>query len=110
MNNDFNTAVALSSLYALADKIASTTDASEKHACVTALRKLADVLGLRLQDNRKALHPSTANQVIDMLLEVRQNARANKDFSTSDLIRKRLTNLGINVMDTAGGGTSWELI
>ena len=110
MNNDFNTAVALSSLYALADKITSTTDAAEKHACVATLRKLADVLGLRLQDNRKALAPSTANQVIDMLLEVRQNARANKDFSTSDLIRKKLTNLGINVMDTAGGGTSWELM
>jgi cysteinyl-tRNA synthetase len=46
-------------------------------------------------------------KLIDLLLTLRQEAKAKKDFASSDLIRKSLTDLGINVMDTAAGA-SWE--
>lgn len=107
MNNDFNTAVALSEMFGLADKIAAASDSQEKAACAAALKKYAGVLGLSLVDNRKSIDAKTAERVIDLTLELRQSARKNKDFATADRIRKELTEIGINVMDTAGGST-WE--
>jgi cysteinyl-tRNA synthetase len=44
---------------------------------------------------------------MDLVLQLRKNARENKDYATSDLIRKELAQLGINVMDAPGGAT-WE--
>lgn len=46
--------------------------------------------------------------VIDMVLEVRQQAKAAKDWTTSDLIRDRLATLGIRVKDRKDGA-DWEL-
>jgi cysteinyl-tRNA synthetase len=54
------------------------------------------------------LDTGTAARVVDMMLELRQMARTKKDFSTSDLIRKQLAELNINVMDVAGGNANWE--
>jgi cysteinyl-tRNA synthetase len=43
-----------------------------------------------------------------LVLELRQKARANRDFATSDLIRDRLKAAGIQVKDGKEGAT-WEL-
>jgi len=110
MNNDFNTAVALSALFNLSDRINQTDDNSEKITCIQALRKYAGVLGLTLEDTRKVLDTNTAGRIVDIMLELRQSAREKKDYSTSDLIRKQLTSLGINVMDTTTGASTWERI
>lgn len=110
MNNDFNTAVAVSELFTLSNRVFQTDEPAEKAACILALRKYAGVLGLTLQDTRKVLDKNTAQQVVDIMLEIRKEARAKKDYSTSDLIRKELTKLGINVMDTTSGGSTWERI
>jgi cysteinyl-tRNA synthetase len=109
MNNDFNTAIALSALFTLSDRVFQTDEPAEKAACILALRKYADVLGLTLEDTRKVLDNGTAQKIVNIMLELRKEARAKKDYSTSDLIRKELTGLGINVMDTTGGST-WERI
>lgn len=108
MNNDFNTAVAISLLFSLSDRIGIVHDDGEKAACVQALRKYSKLLGLTLEDTRKSLDRSTAGQLVDIMLQLRQSARVKKDYPTSDLIRNELVKLGINVMDTAGGGSSWE--
>jgi cysteinyl-tRNA synthetase len=107
MNNDFNTAQALATLFAFADK---TQNAEKEIQPIYALelKKYADLLGLKLEDSRKVLDTSTAAAVVDLLLELRQNAREKKDFATSDLIRKQLAALNINVMDAAGGKAGWE--
>jgi cysteinyl-tRNA synthetase len=107
MNNDFNTAVALSALFALSDRVFQTDEPAEKAACILTLRKYAGILGLTLEDTRKVLDNTTAQRIVDILLELRKEARAKKDYSTSDVIRTELTKLGINVMDTTGGST-WE--
>jgi cysteinyl-tRNA synthetase len=109
MNNDFNTAIALSALFTLSDRVFQTDEPAEKAACIQALRKYAGVLGLTLEDTRKVLDNGTAQKIVNIMLELRKEARAKKDYSTSDLIRKELTSLGINVMDTTGGST-WERI
>jgi cysteinyl-tRNA synthetase len=47
-------------------------------------------------------------KVVDMLLEQRVKAKANKDWATSDLIRDNLAALGFEVKDTKDG-FSWKL-
>jgi cysteinyl-tRNA synthetase len=105
MNNDFNTAVAIASLFAFAEKVQSAPEADKP---LYSLKKHAEILGLKLEDNRKVLDTGTAARVVDMMLELRQMARTKNDFSTSDLIRKQLAELNINVMDVAGGNANWE--
>lgn len=107
MDNDFNTAVAISALFSLADKVFQTKNPSEQKAYAGALVKLAKVLGFTLADTRKEIEPETAKGVMDLVLELRKNARESKDYATSDLIRKELAQLGINVMDGPAGAT-WE--
>ena len=48
------------------------------------------------------------SKAIDLLLEIRQQAKANKDWSTSDRIRNELSALGFEVKDTRDGVT-WKL-
>ena len=45
---------------------------------------------------------------VELLLELRAAARANKDFATSDLVRDRLVAMRVEVHDTPEG-SSWEL-
>ena len=47
-------------------------------------------------------------KVVDMLLEQRAKAKANKDWATSDQIRDHLAALGFEVKDTKDGCT-WKL-
>ena len=48
------------------------------------------------------------SKAIDLLLEIRQQAKANKDWATSDRIRNELAALGFEVKDTRDGAT-WKL-
>ncbi|HIN66111.1 MAG TPA: cysteine--tRNA ligase, partial [Candidatus Obscuribacterales bacterium] len=107
MDNDFNTAVAISHLFGLADKISASKDANERKLWAKALKDYAGVLGFTLTDTRKVVDRNSTEQVLALLLQLRQDARANKDFKTSDLIRNELAKAGISVMDTAEGPT-WE--
>ena len=45
---------------------------------------------------------------VDLLLEVRAQAKANKDWATSDLIRNKMAELGFVVKDTKDGAT-WSI-
>jgi cysteinyl-tRNA synthetase len=107
MDNDFNTAIAITTLFTLADRVFSSKDEKEKVACAMALRKYSDVLGLKLVDNRQELDAPTVGKVMDLVLDLRKSAREKKDYATSDLIRSKLTECGISVMDTAEGA-AWE--
>jgi len=49
----------------------------------------------------------TLKETIEELIQARTNAKKEKDFARSDAIRDELTQLGINIMDTADG-TLWE--
>ncbi|HEY9785448.1 MAG TPA: cysteine--tRNA ligase [Candidatus Obscuribacterales bacterium] len=108
MDNDFNTAVALSQLFALADKIYQSKDEEERKDLARALKFYAGVLGLTLTDKRQELDSRTSSKIMNLVLELRQAARSKKDYATSDLIRNELAKAGINVMDTTGGGATWE--
>jgi cysteinyl-tRNA synthetase len=52
---------------------------------------------------------ATLRPVLDLLLDLRERARAARDFTTADLVRNRLAELGIRVEDRPGG-PRWHLI
>lgn len=108
MDNDFNTAVATSQLFQLADRIFQEADKVTQAGYAQVFAQHARVLGLTLVDTRRHVDIKISEQVLNLVLQLRQNAREKKDYQTSDLIRKQLTELGINVMDTTSGGSTWE--
>jgi len=108
MDDDFNTAGALAPLYELVKAINTARDqaaAGEQLAAAQAtLRELTGVLGLRLAEKSGS---GDAGKFIDLLVEVRDEARAQKLWPLSDLIRDRLKELGVTIEDSKDG-TSWR--
>lgn len=108
MDDDFNTPVALSVLFDLARTINreqstggdATTVAQAQHALI----ELADVLGLELGQGATGETAPVA-PFVELLLSVRQELRARKQWDLSDRIRDGLQELGITVEDSAGDST-----
>ncbi|HHE07648.1 MAG TPA: cysteine--tRNA ligase, partial [Chlorobaculum parvum] len=70
----------------------------------------AEVLGIlksrdELLAGESGENAQTLDDVMQVLLELRKEARANKDFATSDKIRDLLLQKGIEVKDTKEGAT-----
>jgi cysteinyl-tRNA synthetase len=49
------------------------------------------------------------DDVMQVLMNIRKEARAKKDFATSDLIRNQLTEKGISIKDEKDGTVSWTI-
>jgi cysteinyl-tRNA synthetase len=122
MDDDFNTAGAIGVMHDLAGDINAfiernkleqqkTGDAIKSlSAAATTLKRLCSLLGLFRQGlpvtNSAGLDQLT-EQLMQMLIQMRADARQSKNFALADDIRKRLTDLGINLEDRAGG-TIWR--
>ena len=108
MDDDFNTAGALAPLYELVKAINTARDkgaTDEQLALAQAsLRELTGVLGLRLAQKSGS---GDADEFINLLVEVRTEARKQKLWALSDLIRDRLKELGVTIEDSKDG-TSWR--
>lgn len=115
MCDDFNAPIAIAHLFDAARTINSVKDgkaqlSSDDLELLKRTFKLfvTDVLGLR-NETTETRHD--AYQVVDglmqLLLDIRQEARKQKDWSTSDKIRDALKNLNIVVKD-GKEGSSWE--
>ena len=111
MNDDFNAPILIASLFDASKKINSIRDgketitAKDKELLLSEMKGfILDVLGITLEgtQNDNRLQP-----VMDLVLELRQQARSNKDWGTSDLIRDGLKNAGIIVKD-GKDSTSWK--
>lgn len=117
--DDLNSPVAIAKLFdwvrhvnALNDGTLTATEADIRTLRETFDTVLGTLLGLSAAADA-AVVPATSETerlggVIDMVLEVRQQAKAAKDWATSDLIRDRLAALGIRVKDRKDGA-DWEL-
>ena len=118
LNDDFNTPIVISNLFDATRVINQIVD---KKATITAtvldeLTKVFelftfDILGLKSSvsgQNSGAAREEAFGKVVDMLLEQRMKAKANKDWATSDMIRDQLAALGFEVKDTKDGFT-WKL-
>ncbi len=69
---------------------------------------LFEILGITKEDSSADANYEILNGVVDMVLNLRMQAKANKDYATSDLIRNELTKLGITVKDKKDG-FDWEI-
>ncbi len=67
-----------------------------------------DILGLK-KEKQKTLQEGLTTELVNILLNIRQKAKQEKDFETSDHIRKTLTDLGIEIKDKKDG-VEWEII
>ena len=67
-----------------------------------------EVLGLKEEAGSSDGREAAYGRVVDMLLEQRNKAKANKDWATSGMIRNELTALGFEIKDTKDG-FEWRL-
>jgi cysteinyl-tRNA synthetase len=108
MDDDFNSAGALSQLFELVRAInqARDQDASSDalQAGQTTLRELAGILGLQLE--AKGLENREAGKLLDLLVEIRDELRRARQWELADRIRDRLAEQGISLED-GPGGTRW---
>ncbi len=93
--------------------------ANKNFATADAIRDGIGPLGITLEDRAGGTEWSggvegtldggvaTLDGVMGLLIELRQTARANKDFATSDTIRDRLAAIGVTLEDRTGG-TEWS--
>jgi cysteinyl-tRNA synthetase len=112
MNDDFNTPIALSHLFEGVRIINSVNDGKEiiseadKTLLVTLFRNFVfDILGLKEEN---AVNTDKIEGLMSMILEVRNDSKAKKDFTTSDLIRDKLKAIGFEIKD-GKEGTSYTI-
>jgi cysteinyl-tRNA synthetase len=109
MDDDFNSSGGLAALFELVRAINTARDSGATEAQLKpaqdTLKTLTGVLGLRLQDKKSS--GGDADKFIALLVDVRTEARKQKLWAMSDLIRNRLKELGVAIED-GKDGTSWR--
>lgn len=114
MNDDFNTPVLIAHLF---DAIRIVNSTNDKKATLTQtdidqLKNIYqhfvfDVMGLRKEEETGKANQALAG-VMELVIELRNKAKTNKDYVTSDAIRDKLTEVNIQIKDTKEG-TKWSI-
>ena len=111
MNDDFNTPILVAHLFEgvryinLLKEGKETLNSADLEAFTRAMDAFVfDILGLK-SETEAAGNSDKLEGVVNMLIGMRNEARANKDFALSDQIRNRLTELGIELKDSKEGTT-----
>jgi cysteinyl-tRNA synthetase len=111
MNEDFNTAGAIGSIFDLVRMInqarAENATDQELAPAQDTLIELTGVLGLELKEHERT--SSSADAFIELLLALRQELRQQKHYDLADRVRDELSSLGVIIEDTPQGSTwRWE--
>lgn len=118
MNDDFNTAKVIASLFDISGKLNSLKNnqiawselGNDAYERMTSTFKLFinEILALK---NPQASESKSdkMNEVIQVLIDLRKEAKDKKDFATSDTIRNQLLEKGIQLKDEKDGSVSWSL-
>ena len=131
MNDDFNTSKALAVLFDIAtkgNKAKDTNDKENAEKYISALMKLARVLGfdfekVELDENQlKEKLDIIVNEfdfitdknapaldIMQKIIEERNKARSEKNWTVADKIRNELDKINIVLKDTKNGTTEWEV-
>jgi cysteinyl-tRNA synthetase len=114
MNDDFNSPIVIANLFEAVRVINSLIDGREKITgeALALLKKFMsefvyDILGLASEQTSQG-NNEVLSDVVNLLLNLRMEAKANKDWATSDKIRNELTNLGFIIKDKKEG-FEWEI-
>jgi cysteinyl-tRNA synthetase len=112
MDDDFNTAKALSYLFELSKKVKKQQfNLEERRRNAKMLVELGQVLGFfsnietKLEQNLN----ETAEKLIELMIKYRLEAKKNKNWQLADKIRDDLKKLGIELHDQKEG-TDWEIV
>ena len=113
MCDDLNTPIVISHLFEASKAINTVADGKGtiSEADLAELKEvfklfIEDILGLQTESGSGS--NEAYKKAIDLLLEMRLEAKRNKDWATSDKIRNELTALGFNIKDTKDG-FEWSL-
>ena len=116
LDDDLNTAKVLANMFELVSVINSIKDKhipadSLSPATITLLQQqlkifIEDIFGLK---NERAADGGKLDSVLQLLMDIRTEAKNRKDFVTSDKIRNELTLLGVNLKDEKDGGMSYSI-
>ncbi|MEQ3656921.1 MAG: cysteine--tRNA ligase [Dokdonia sp.] len=112
MNDDFNTPVLIAQLFEAVKQIHLIKDgkATISQPDLALLKEtldnfVFDILGLEDGNAFAKADDDKLNGTVELLIKLRKEARDNKDFATSDLIRDQLLELGIQLKDGREGTT-----
>lgn len=112
MDDDLNTAGALGALYDLARDInrarGEGATAQDLAPAQATLRELASVLGLTLEETKRSVSDEDAEKINALVVE-RNALRGAKKYAEADQVRKQLTEMGVEITDSAQG-TTWKKV
>lgn len=115
MNDDLNSPMVIAALFDAARAInavhngqGSITSSNLEELRTTFRLFLFDLLGMRDERASSAGGSEAFGKAMDLLLSIRAEAKARKDWATSDKIRDELTALGFTIKDTKDGA-EWKL-
>jgi cysteinyl-tRNA synthetase len=116
MNDDLSTAKLLANMFELVPVINSLKDknVSLEALPTSTLQLLQEKLKIYIEDILGLKAETLAEEdklkaVMDVLITLRKEARAKKDWATSDKIRNQLAEAGVLLKDEKDGGMSWTL-
>ena len=107
MDSDLNAPQALAALFDLAKEINRAAESGrDVRPAQDTLRNLGDILGLTFRQPQRDLSAGVG-PFVELLVELRAELRANREYELADKIRHRLEELGVLLEDTAQG-TLWR--
>jgi cysteinyl-tRNA synthetase len=115
LNDDLNSPVAIAHLFDGVRMINSVKAGTEKISAKSFQElksffhtMIFDILGLKNEQTAGAHDNSVLNGAVDLLLKLRMEAKASKNWTTADKIRNELNALGVEIKDTKDG-FEWNL-
>tara|TARA_R110002073_G_scaffold93546_6_gene218422 strand:- start:207 stop:1694 length:1488 start_codon:yes stop_codon:yes gene_type:complete len=112
MNDDFNTPILIAELFSAVKFInqvkdgKATTSQEDLDILTSTLTVFVfDILGLQNVSDNDASGSNKLSDTVELLINMRAEARANKDFALSDKIRDELADIGIQLKDGKDGTT-----
>ena len=111
MDDDFNTALAISQMFGLAKEInryhqeverGTSFDAANFKKAADVFYTMAEIIGI-FEQEEMAADDGLADALMDIIIGIRQEARAAKNWAVADKIRDGLKNAGVVIEDTPTG-------
>ncbi len=112
MNDDFNSPILIAELFSVVKFInqvkdgSSTVSKKDLEIVMNTVNVFVfEILGLQNVNEAENQYKEKLEETLELLIKMRSDARANKDFELSDKIRIELDEIGIQLKDSNGGTT-----
>ena len=112
MNDDFNSPILIAELFSVVKFInqlkdgSSTVSKKDLEIIIETVNVFVfEILGLQNVNETENQYKEKLEETLELLIKMRSDARANKDFELSDKIRIELDEIGIQLKDSKGGTT-----